>query len=88
MSIIKWLSARHAKRVKVHKRTAYMQRAGGDECCPWCGTWASETNGWAKVETHPADASVQVFTCARCDKTSNWIYGPGLFIHLDKEPTQ
>jgi len=88
MKLLQWFIARRAGIATARQKQQYLQRAGSDECCPHCDTWASQSNGWAKVEPHPVDPSVEVFTCANCSKTSNWIYGPGLFIHLDKEPTQ
>lgn len=42
MKLLQRLIARRAGLATARKRQEYLKRAGGDECCPHCDTWAKQ----------------------------------------------
>jgi hypothetical protein len=85
--LIEWFSTRLAERAARTLRAAYMAKNGGDEKCPHCNTWASERGGWVKHEQDCDNPELDRMTC-HCGGQSQWLYGPGLFLLIDKIPKE
>ena len=84
--LIEWYRGWREKRQQLKKREEYERRAGGSECCPHCDTWSWEVGGWASCHVHRDEPGLDVLTCKKCGKSSNWLYGPGVFIYIHSNP--
>lgn len=67
-------------RKKRKQQEAHMERTGGDQCCPFCDTWASEMGGWAGMRTHPTRPELDLLKCKFCDEESAWVFAMGMHL--------
>lgn len=76
-----WLKVKKLVDKKLNE--SFVKERGHDVCCPHCNVWSSASKKPHGFKPKDPDDGSDIMTCGNCGKNSQWVYGPGLFIHVD-----
>lgn len=53
--------------------------------CPKCNTKTHEMKSPFDMREHPNKPDLYIKTCGSCKHESTWIFGPGIWLHVDED---